>query len=312
MEMEVSNIASHDFLDGDCSDTEDDITEPGSDDWEDFEDFDDVADLEDHTHPELIKLPLPSLLGAETCQRLELSNMVSQELELRKGQAYECLHQLRLALGLKSAMFRKTIQLAKSQKTKTWARSSVKRVEAAVRLHVRRYNKARHALIQLGGSQDVLVEFQAIHKEDVKMIRDITEENRFGQRSENLAWFWRVDGGKKQDAGAWLDEGEFVGDSFLYMLTIMCVMIVDRVNWLRSRARYLRWDEEVTILQHEMRWTVLWFGKQRAIWDNRLGKASVTQSTGHQAYAARQTYLWAQCITVAQETFRDQLSGESI
>ena len=305
-------MESCDFMDEDCSDGDDDITELGSDDGEDVEECDGMANLEANIHPELMPLPLPSLLGAETCQRLGLSKMVSQEIELRKGQAYECLHRLRLALGLKSAIFRKTIRLAKSQKTKTRTRSSVQRVEAAVRLHVRRYNKARHALVQLGSSQDVLNEFQEIHKEHLKMSRDITEENRFGQRSENLAWFWRVDGGKKRDADAWLDEGEFHLDIFKYMLMSMCGMIVDRVNWLRARARYLRWNEEVTILQHEMRWTVLWFGKQRAIWDNRLGKASVTQSTGHQAYAARQAYLWSQCVAAAQEEFREQLCGGNL
>ena len=194
-------------MEEECSD--DDITELGSDDGEDFEECDGMANLEANTHPELTTLPLPSFLGAERCKQLGLSKMVSQEIKLRKAQAYECLHRLRLALGLKSAMFRKTIRLAKSQKTKTRARSSVQRVEAAVRLHVRRYTKARQALIQLGVSQDMINEFQEIQKEHLKMNRDITEENRFGQRSENLAWFWRVDGGKKRDAGAWLDEGEF-------------------------------------------------------------------------------------------------------
>lgn len=96
------------------------------------------------------------------------------------------------------------------------------------------------------------------------------------------------------------------------MLTVICGMIVDRVNWLRARARYLRWDEEVTILEHEMAWTILWFGKQREIWEDRLGKARVCQSTGHQAYAARQRHLWSQCIAAAQEEFKEQLSRENL
>ena len=42
---------------------------------------------------------------------------------------------------------------------------------------------------------------------------------------------------------------------------------VDRVHWLRMKARYDRWNEEVTILKNEMKWIVLWFGTQRRTWE---------------------------------------------
>ena len=34
---------------------------------------------------------------------------------------------------------------------------------------------------------------------------------------------------------------------------------VYRVNWLRAKARFDRWDEEDEIVRSEMRWTLLYF-----------------------------------------------------
>jgi hypothetical protein len=185
----------------------DNTTDLASDDGsEGFLDLDAEFVAEASIHPELVKLPLPSQIGIQMCQDLGLSQIASQEMELRKGQAHECLHRLKLALGLKSALFRKTIRLAKSQKTKTRGRSAIRRVEASVRLHVRRYNAARHALVSLGCSHEELQHFQMIHKNDLKMNRDITEENRVGQRSDSVAWFWRINGGQTNDT--WQDESE--------------------------------------------------------------------------------------------------------
>jgi hypothetical protein len=84
---------------------------------------------------------------------------------------------------------------------------------------------------------------------------------------------------------------------------------VDRINWLRASARYQRWNEEVTLLRKEMSWTVLWFGNQRKVWEERLGKACVSQSEGHQAYACRQMHLWSRCIKHALDEFGEHLGG---
>jgi HPt (histidine-containing phosphotransfer) domain-containing protein len=190
--------------DSDSDDTTDLDSDGGSEGFIDCEE--EESGLEANIFPELVRLPLPSQVGIRICRDLGLSQMASQEVELRKGQAHECLHRLKLALGLKSALFRKTIRLAKSQKNKTRGWSTVRRVEASVRIHVRRYNGARRALLSLGCSQHELQVFQAIQKEDLKMNHDVTEENRFGQRSHSVAWFWRINGGQTNDT--WQDESK--------------------------------------------------------------------------------------------------------
>ena len=182
---------------------DEDSTDLDSNDDE-VEDWDEDPDIsETPSHPELMKLPFPSLLGAKRCTELGLTQVASQEMEIRKAHAYQCLHQLKLALGLKSAMFRKRIRVADSHKAKTRARGALRKVEAGIRLQVRRYHASRNALIQLGC---VTTELQEIEKQDLKMSRDITEENRFGQRNDKLAWFWSMNSGATEDA--WQDEGE--------------------------------------------------------------------------------------------------------
>jgi hypothetical protein len=61
--------------DCDSIDNEDD-----SDKESDEEDVDDVDDVE--SHPERLRLPLPSLLGKETCSRNGWESMATQETDL--------------------------------------------------------------------------------------------------------------------------------------------------------------------------------------------------------------------------------------
>ena len=54
------------------------------------------------------------------------------------------------------------------------------------------YRTARQAIGELGGAVN-LKRFQEITKSDLRMSGDIPEENRVGQRSSVLPWFWRLD-----------------------------------------------------------------------------------------------------------------------
>ena len=64
---------------------------------------------------------------------------------------------------------------------------------------------------------------------------------------------------------------------------------VYRVNWLRSKARHDRWEEEVGILRSEMNWTMRFFDGQKRAWEERAVEKGVI---GHVAYAFRQAAMW--------------------
>jgi hypothetical protein len=70
------------------------------------------------------------------------------------------------------------------------------------------------------------------------------------------------------------------------MLTIHAVY---RVNFLRAKARFDRWDEELNLVQHEMQWCVLYFEHQMQVWGKR---AQVATREGPRAYAHKQVAMW--------------------
>ena len=121
-------------------------------------------------------------------------------------QASAALQQLRLALGLKSALFIHQVRGANSQRIKTRAYRSVKTVEDTVRQHAQEYRIARQGLIRLSVSPTVLAKFPSLEKGDCKMSRDIVEENRVGQRNEHVSWIWRIECGANGDQSAWEEE----------------------------------------------------------------------------------------------------------
>lgn len=166
---------------------------------------------------EWLRIDLPSQRGWSTCVEQGLQNIAELELELRRGQANEALHQLHLHLAYKALLLRKTIRNVKSQKKSTRAWKVVHRMEGKAGAQVSIYRQARQALLALlpeeGESdkgdkirRDVLSAYQEIEKAHLKMPGDITEEQRAGQKNDRLAWFWRFDVGKDMNDDTWLEE----------------------------------------------------------------------------------------------------------
>jgi hypothetical protein len=190
-----------------------DLQSDGSDgllDYPDSEDDSDDQDAHIGLNPEKSYLPLPSTLGIHHFSNPLVAALAEDEVHLRVTQASEALQQLRLSLGLKSALFRNSVALAKSQRTKSRAWRSVKVVEASVRRHSQEYCNARQALVHLHASSSVMDKFPILKKEDLKMSRDVVEENRVGQRSEHVSWIWRLDAGSAIGQNALLQESECV------------------------------------------------------------------------------------------------------
>jgi len=166
--------------------------------WEDEEDVE--------VQIEQVGLGLPSSFGVEDRARMELGHLSKIETELREGQANDSLEALRAGLAEKSLRFRTEVKPAKSQKTMTRAWDSIHRADAQIKAAVQSYLLARNALVRLGAEEDLLSRYQEIQKKDLKMSRDVVEENRVGQRSSELAWFWRL--GQRRHGQK--DRGEFL------------------------------------------------------------------------------------------------------
>ena len=88
-------------------------------------------------------------------------------------------------------------------------------------------------------------------------------------------------------------------------MTISCPYEVFRVSWLKAKARYDRWNEELQMVQAEMFWTTLWFKHQEDMWERRFMQAI---EPGHRAYAAKQQNLWERFRKKAEEIFQGKMA----
>jgi hypothetical protein len=149
--------------------------------------------------PENERITLPSALGPGEVDRLSLDAVANVEAELRKGQINDSLEGLRLALGQKSLCFRTEVRNSDSQRTTQRAWDNVHKFDAEAHKHRNMYNHARSALRRLSVDGEYLGTLLDITEEDMKMSGDVTYENRFGQRSDTLAWFWRLGADRNAD-----------------------------------------------------------------------------------------------------------------
>jgi len=165
------------------------------------EPFDDLLDdyPEGWFTPEKEQITLPSTLAPGEIERLSLHSIAGVEAELRKGQINDSLEGLRLALREKSLCFRADVRNANSQRTTQRAWDNVHKFDSEARQHRSMYNHVRNAIRRLPVEVEYLGTLQDITESDMKMSGDMTEENRFGQRSETLAWFWRHGAGRDSD-----------------------------------------------------------------------------------------------------------------
>lgn len=191
------------WADGDTSDEEGDSEY-------DSEDSEDPINSSAATQeaPENIMLPLPSHVGIKKQQDLSINSLVDEEVIIRQSQASQALDQVRLSLGIKSAIFRKKVGPAKSQYTKTRAWKAVHVASAAVQQHARSYALAQHALVRLEADNLILTRFPPLEKSDMVVSSDVVEENRVGQRSQHVSWIWRLDIGKGLGENEWIEESE--------------------------------------------------------------------------------------------------------
>ncbi|KAI6011619.1 hypothetical protein EDC04DRAFT_2509080, partial [Pisolithus marmoratus] len=204
-----------------------------------------------------------------------------EERELRIGQANDCLDQLRTDLGNKAMLYCQNFRTANSTREGTQTKKEIQKVVTRVNKHVRSYQRARQAILRLDPDGNNAEKYQEILPEDLVVSKEVTEENRFGQGTSKLAWFWVTDGEKSQlnvEAGGLMEE--------FY-----------RINWLKAGARRDRWKEEVSLVRHEMLWTGLWSEYHKKMWEQR---ALQSTEPGKEAYANKQMGLWSDFASKAR------------
>ncbi|OJA19192.1 hypothetical protein AZE42_13957 [Rhizopogon vesiculosus] len=116
-----------------------------------------------------------------------------EEMELWKGQANDCLEKLHQALGDRSVIFWEKIHSNKSvHHHGTRSKKELQKITFSINKQAWAYRRSRGAMIHLGADHHTLEVYQTLKAEDLILSKEVMEENRYGQSSDRLAWFWRI------------------------------------------------------------------------------------------------------------------------
>ena len=139
-----------------------------------------------------------------------------------------------------------------------------------------------------------------ITDDDLKVTGDLTDEQRFGQRSDTLPWFWRI-GELVSSSGSRMQECRCSNPSLVFPTN---PLLVYRVSWLRAKARFSRWSEEFRLVGYEMQWSVKWFWWKEEQWRKRLRDVTDEERPpGLNCYCHKQIVLWGALADQAQAKF---------
>lgn len=251
-----------------------------------------------------VPLFLPSSLSANFQSSLGFSKTLAHEIQLRIAQADDALgdirHHLRIISGL--WQFKKVNISGTGNQPNTRMRSLFNRFNHRMKQSVLRYRAARSALLaaNLGGGQSWEDRLKVLNDDDVRgpgkddfylqeagipdygtknpgKVKNGTSKGRF-----EMSWIWLVPRSKLEVD---TNSSEQVFDEGL------------RVEWSKSQARKMRWEEEVQILQEEMRRTIVYYEWKQKWWLDRNIQPTSDNSIQHgiSAYSLKQAH-YCKCM----------------
>ncbi|KAG6810168.1 hypothetical protein H0H92_013032 [Tricholoma furcatifolium] len=204
------------------------------------------------------------------------------EWDLRVAQANEALEGLRRNLQIRAYLFRFKDQNVRGQHANTRARHAIDNVQAKINVCAEEYRTAQRAIVALGGFLDKVGwkhEFLQLEHAD---IRDVSEkQDGLSVGRSTTSWIWRVRGSEEA-----AENDELFRDAL-------------RMEWCKSRARAMRFAEEVELLHEEMDRVLRFLAWKETTWNSRAGywlkgATDITPRVeGLIAYALRQAKIQA-------------------
>ncbi|KAJ7683938.1 hypothetical protein B0H14DRAFT_2422270, partial [Mycena olivaceomarginata] len=218
-----------------------------------------------------MKLWLPSAIGSRVqCDE----RLRDYEYQLRKGQAEGALDSMtgQLMLRTHEFQYRDSVH-GVSAKTRSGKRTAA--IKARIDGAAEEYRVARAALVQLGAvlkRDEWRSRLKVLTPADVRGKPSAAVEKEAQDKLE-MSWIWVMEG----TAGA---EGDVVNNEAL------------RIDWAKTRAKAMRYAEEVDLLEEEMRRVLQFFEWRADWWRSQVGLRAGGQSgalrEGHAAYAYKQ------------------------
>ena len=264
------------------------------------------------------KLWLPSELPPNHREHGCHSKLAGIELRLRRAQCDDALEKVRSLQRARLSMIGFRNRNVRGQAPNTRSVDSIRRVEDKCLAAAARYNTARAALFALQGPGNWERELRELRHGDLTMPdgtelciedprdhigRNGKEKSKkqkkndqlgLGEGKRKISWIWRVSGAMGDGGDDVLNDGQCplppITQNMLVDFLFFFVLAL-RIEWAKSRARYLRWSEEVLLLKEEMRRVrktlekrVAWWREREEPWEG-LDRA---EAEGVCAYARRQ------------------------
>ena len=260
-----------------------------------------VSDLDSHTVElaETTPLHLPSSLSQNL--RQSISNVCERERRLREAQADDALSEIRRQRRIIKGLwqFKKMNVAGTGNKPNTRMQTLYKRFNNKTLRYAERYRAARRALVTLDPSGLWSERLRQLNAEDIRgpgRDDDTSSNGRFEQ-----SWIWLVPRVQSTAEGVGESEEQF-NESM-------------RVEWAKSQARVKRWEEEVLIIQEEMRRVIQYFKWKGRWWREQAGIRTVGEICvlhGVQAYAEKQAALCDQLALSCARSWLPLLKAKGI
>ncbi|KAK7027713.1 CxC2 domain-containing protein [Favolaschia claudopus] len=218
-----------------------------------------------------IKLWLPSALAAQTPSAVKQSH-ARCEFELRVGQAHAALEELRRLLLVRTAKYQYKDLYQRGVAANTRGKTAIESIDEQIRRAAAQYRTAHGALVNLGpllNETEWKRQLRVLAPDHVRArpratfadpLRKSSKRRKRGSKSNEAEDVRReVEAQTRPASWIWLtqlSEGEESQGGMIEAL---------RIEWAKTRARALRWTEEVDLLEEEMR-RVLQFLEWKAKW----------------------------------------------
>lgn len=233
----------------------------------------------------------------------QAQDLWTRELKLRRAHANNALRGVRESLGHLSFQYVTKVRHASTNQQHLRSYQGVKFLNETLSFHQRRYNECRSSILRLDGS--LADQYPYLKREDCIVSKMIAELNAPGQSNAKLAWFWTAGNGYKKTNDKKTDVGHMLECKSIseIITSIVHMNTVTRIHWLRARAQYLQWSEELLLTEHEMLWTTRYFMYREQQWNNRFAREMLGGCSGRAAYCEKQIALWQEFGRTADNQF---------
>ncbi|KAJ7059357.1 hypothetical protein C8F01DRAFT_1255058 [Mycena amicta] len=290
--------------------------------------------------PENLPLLLPSSLASTIEGGLDseanglLLELLSIERRLREAQCRTALVQLRNQLHIKARLLLYKKNHSRHQAMNTRSRAVVARNEGFVRLHSEKYQMAWAALLLIVGGVESDVPFVKLQKSDIRCMeeqetfskrelekqrreqRQREREERLGREGE-LPLFVERTGNVDEEEEEAEEDGERYTEgqnrtvmSWIWRGTGSTgtdeeIIAAVRIEWCKAWARVRRWQEEVRILEEEVRRLPISLQYEQNLWKSRaqavpVGSIDEEEAEGMVAYSLKQAAMYGDLIQKAE------------